>query len=519
MATEDALRGPEEPLTEDDALDELPLSKRMEKVQGLFRCNVTSSVTGKWKLSLSASKRARNVKEKQVNVREALGKMKVGGMASGAGLRVESGSVKLNKNLVGRRGKLQGVASKGCDQFSIVKEIKEIKEKQVAQDKKLDEILRILQLKSVCVEAGSASRKVSLMAGNEEVKVQMDDRNVDAAGDDNPNANSGNVSVTKAFDAEKERKCVEIPFTEAQYDHRNLELIDRQTELVLISLQHAKSVVGQDADEEKCNVIEDGAEVDLKFATMPNDVEEPMSVEAAVGGSAGLNKGRMGQRDHEGTQKVSMGDDDFGKIFTSSNVASGEQGVRGVHDSVVAFTTGLYSNSACVEIERPKRVHKNPERYTPSKVEQDKKKRKIERMECARYTSKVENMTNNPIVLDGFTMENKTWIYELFTNTEWLRSTRDWRLWWRLTEMWVFVEIMRLAVVVGDGGEGQTDGCGGGWRQTVVGREGGIGSGTKWSVRSAVVVEAGVAVRLAAALVGAGAAVSVGPVSSSGYDG
>ncbi|VFQ79612.1 unnamed protein product [Cuscuta campestris] len=106
-----------------------------------------------------------------------------------------------------------------------------------------------------------AHGKTSLMGGNEEVKVQMDDRNgegnaearvkcgdndemsfdaggpsfdlltpmpkVDAAGDDNPNANSGNVSVTKACDAEKERKCVEIPFTETQYDPR-VRIIDQR---------------------------------------------------------------------------------------------------------------------------------------------------------------------------------------------------------------------------------------------------------------------------------------------------
>ncbi|VFQ81952.1 unnamed protein product [Cuscuta campestris] len=479
-------------------------------VRELFRCYATSSAKGKGKLSLSDSKRARNVKEKQVNIREALGKMKVGGMASGAGKREERRSVKLNRNYVGRRGQVQCVAGKGCDHLSLVKEIADIKEKQVAQDRKLDEILGILRLKSPSVEVRSASGKASLMGGNEEVKEQMDDRNGDGnaepkvecandvemcfdaggpsfdlltpmpkgegAGDDNPNPNSGSVSVTNASGYEKEGKCVEIPFTETRYDTQYLELIDGQTELMLNSLQNAKSVVGQDVDDVKCNVGEDGAGVDLKCEnpTEQNGVGEPVSAEAAVGGYAGSNKGKMGQHSDECRQRVNMGDDDFERIFTSSNVASGEQGVRGVHGSVVAFTTGSYSNSACVDIERPKRVHKNPDRYTPSEAEQDKKKRKIERMERARerltcdggavcfgpfsedpkqmpadeeiekvrvflkegilkrqgrgdkscrYTSKVENMTNNPIVLDGFNVENKTWIYELFTNTEWLRST------------------------------------------------------------------------------------------------
>ncbi|RAL42494.1 hypothetical protein DM860_011112 [Cuscuta australis] len=144
----------------------------------------------------------------------------------------------------------------------------------------------------------------------------------------------------------------------------------------------------------------------------------------------------------------------------------------GDQDPLVASSMASNSNSACVEIERPKRVHKNPERYTPSQAEQDRKRRKIERMDNAslsrdrtgvcygpfsedpkkmpadeeiekvrrflnegllkrhrrgnttcRYTCKLENMTKNPIVLDGFKVENKTWIYELFTSTEWLRST------------------------------------------------------------------------------------------------
>ncbi|VFQ78815.1 unnamed protein product [Cuscuta campestris] len=269
------------------------------------RVNAIPRSKGKGKLSLSASKRARNVKAKQVNIREALGKMKVGGMASGAGVREERRSVKLNRNYVGRRGQVQCVAGKGCDHLSLVKEIADIKEKQAAQDRKLDEILGILRLKSPSVEVGSASGKASLMGGNEEVKEQMDDRNGDrnaepkvecandvemcfdaggpsfdlltpmpkgeAAGDDNPNPNSGSVSVTNASGYEKEGKCVEIPFTETQYDTQYLELIDRQTELMLNSLKNAKSVplvccegvVGQDVDDVKCNVGEDGARVDL----------------------------------------------------------------------------------------------------------------------------------------------------------------------------------------------------------------------------------------------------------------
>lgn len=132
---------------------------------------------------------------------------------------------------------------------------------------------------------------------------------------------------------------------------------------------------------------------------------------------------------------------------------------------VVAAPTNF--DSACVEIKRPKRVHKSPERYTLSEVVIKEKKRKIERMvrfserlkserngqrygpfskdpkqmpseediekvtvflnegllkrrgratgPC-RYVAEVDDLSKDPIVLDGFKVENKTWFYELFTN-------------------------------------------------------------------------------------------------------
>ncbi|VFQ60096.1 unnamed protein product [Cuscuta campestris] len=253
----------------------------LESVKELFKDKTTSSVKGKRKLSLSSSKRVWNVKEKQVNIRDALGKMKAEGMASGSeklsgDKRVEKGSVKLADNLVGRRGKKESVATKGCDHLNIVEEIKEIKEKQAARDMKLDEILGILRQKTACVEAGSASGKGSLMGGNEEVKIQVagpsgagntyggvkcgDDLElsfdsggpsfdlltqmpkVDAIGDDMPNDKTGNVSVAEACDYAKQGKCLEIPYIETQYDPHDLELIDRETEMMLISLQNARSV-------------------------------------------------------------------------------------------------------------------------------------------------------------------------------------------------------------------------------------------------------------------------------------
>ncbi|VFQ70076.1 unnamed protein product [Cuscuta campestris] len=144
----------------------------------------------------------------------------------------------------------------------------------------------------------------------------------------------------------------------------------------------------------------------------------------------------------------------------------------GEETEVVAAPTN--SDSACVEIKRPERVHKSPERYTPSEVVIKEKKRKIKRMVrfservkserngqrygpftkdpkqmpseedvekvrvflnegllkrrgiatgTCRYVAEVDDLSKDPIVLDGFKVENKTWFYELFTNTEWLRST------------------------------------------------------------------------------------------------
>lgn len=98
----------------------------------------------------------------------------------------------------------------------------------------------------------------------------------------------------------------------------------------------------------------------------------------------GSNKGKLGQHIDGGKRRRSLDDDDFDRISTSSRVRSGEQRVKGAQDALVVFSTASDSNTACVEIERPKRVHKNPERYTPREVEHDKKKRKLERMERAK---------------------------------------------------------------------------------------------------------------------------------------
>ncbi|VFQ76237.1 unnamed protein product [Cuscuta campestris] len=117
----------------------------------------------------------------------------------------------------------------------------------------------------------------------------------DPVGDDNPTPNSGNVSVTKAFDAEKQSKFLDIPYIETQYDPRELEHIDKETGLMISSFQKARNwqaplvsfeeAMGKDADAEKCNVVEDGDAVDLNCenATVHNDVQEAVGVEAAVG--------------------------------------------------------------------------------------------------------------------------------------------------------------------------------------------------------------------------------------------
>ncbi|VFQ72129.1 unnamed protein product [Cuscuta campestris] len=412
----------------------------LKSVKELFQVRNTSSVKGKRKLSLSATKRVRNVKEKQ------LARVK----------KVECGSVKKVDNVVGRRGKKDCVTTKGCDHMNIVEEIRQIKEKQVVQDSKLDEILGILKQRNVSVEAGSASGKGSLMGGNDEVKVQEavpsragnthgvinngDDLELRfdaggpsfdlltqmpkeaAIGDEVAYDETGNVSLAEDRDDAKQGKCLDIPYTETQYDLHELDRIERE----------------------------------------------------ARSGSSGSTKVKLGHHVNEGARKVSMDDDDFDRIFIGSRLGSGEQEVKGGEDPVVAFSAPSNSNSACVEIDRPKRVHKSPERYTPSEAEQDKKRRKLERLERARqrhdcdragviygpfskdpkempdldeiekvrtflnegflkrrgrgnrtcrYTSKVDNMSKDPIVLDGFTVDRKTWLYELFTNTEWLSST------------------------------------------------------------------------------------------------
>ncbi|VFQ70854.1 unnamed protein product [Cuscuta campestris] len=415
----------------------------VDNVKELFKDEPTALVKGKRKLSLSASKRVRNVREKQVNIRDALGKIKAEGVPSGSEMlpevkKVDVGSVKGADNLVGHRGKKEGVAARG----------------------KLDEILGILRQKAATVDVGSASGKGSLLGGNEEVKVQVagpsgagdidvgvkcgDDLELrfDAGGpsfdlltqipkvntiaDDVPNDRSGNVSVAEGSDDAMQEKCLDIPYTETQYDPYVLELSDRETKRQAPPISCELAVVECAADG-RCKKSIEGGEPVMKSGdiTMPNPVPVPVNVDAAFG---------VGH----------------------------------------AFSTASNSNSACVEIDRPKRVHKSPERYTPSEAEQDRKRRKLERIERARerhtrdvmavcygpfsedsnempaveevekvrgflnegllkrhdrgnktcrYTTKVEDLSKNPIVLDGFTVDSKTWLYELFTNTEWLRST------------------------------------------------------------------------------------------------
>ncbi|VFQ59358.1 unnamed protein product [Cuscuta campestris] len=342
----------------------------LDNVKELFKDKPNTAVKASKKLSLSLSKRVRNVKERQVNIRDAFVRLKTEGKASGSEVksavkRDGKGSVKAEHGAVERerKGKKVCVANTDSEQMDMMKEIKEIKEKQDAQDKKLDEILGILRQKTASVEAGSASGKGSLMGGNEEPRVQnegitvegnsdaegkcgvdldlsCDDGGpsfdlltplprVDAVGAEIRNDKNGNVSVTEACDPVKEWKCPDIPYTETQYDPRFLDLIDRQEEMILKSLQNASS------------------------------------------GSSGSNKGKLGQHIDGGKRRRSLDDDDFERIFTSSRVGSGGQGVND-------------SNTECVEIECPKRVHKNPERDTPTEVEHDKKKRKLGRLERAK---------------------------------------------------------------------------------------------------------------------------------------
>lgn len=229
-------------------------------------------------------------------------------------------------------------------------------------------------------------------------------------------------------------------------------------------------------DDGKCKETDGGDDSGMKRGdcTMPTDGQVTLDVNAAVGGSSGSNRLKVVQHVPGCEERVNMGDDDFDRIFTISRVGSVGQKEMGDQHPVAAGSLASTSNNACVEIERPKRVHKNPERYTPSEAEQDRKRRKLEKTDhdrqclnrertavcygpfsedpkkmpaaeeiekvrqflnegllkrhgrgntTCRYTSKVENMKKNPIDLDGFKVESKTWLYELFTSTEWLRST------------------------------------------------------------------------------------------------
>ncbi|VFQ80651.1 unnamed protein product [Cuscuta campestris] len=383
-------------------------------VKELFKGKGTSAVKARKKLSLSISKRFRKVKERQMNIRDAFVRQKTAGEACGSVLK--------------RKGKTVCVENKDSEQLDMVKEIKKIKEKQDAQDKKLDEILGILLQKTANVEAGSASGKGSLMGGNEEPRVRnegitiegntdvegkcgvdldlsCDDGGpsfdlltplprVDAVGAEIRNDKSGNVSVTEACDPVKEGTCLDIPYTETQYDPHFLELIDVQEEMFKKSLQNASSgpmvscegIVGQDAIQGWCkrSVSGDDTAKTTGNTTMPKEVHVPVDVESAFGGSSGSNKGNLGQHIDGGKRKRSLDDDDFERFFTSSGVGSGDHGVNGAQDALVVFSKGSDSITACVEIDRPKRVHKNPERYTPTEVEHHKEKRKLERMERAK---------------------------------------------------------------------------------------------------------------------------------------
>ncbi|VFQ74844.1 unnamed protein product [Cuscuta campestris] len=407
----------------------------LDNVKELFKDKPTTAVKARKKLSLSLSKRVRKVKERQVNIRDAFVRLKTEGKASGSGLksavkRGGTGSVKEEHGAVERerKGKKVCVANTDSEQLDMMKEIKEIKENQDAQAKKLDEILGILRQKTASVEAGSASGKGSLMGGNEEPRVRNEGLTVegntdaeckcgvdldlscedggpsfdlltplprvDAVGAEIQNDKSGNVLVTEACDRVKEGKCPDIPYTETQYDPRFLDLIDRQKEMILMSLQNASSVplvscegiIGQDAIQGGCKTSVSGDDTAKKSGntTMPDDVHVPVEVESTFGGSSGSNKGKLGQHIDGGKRRRSLDDDDFERIFTSSRVGSGGQGVNGAQDALLVFSMASDSNTECVEIERPKRVHKNPERYTPTEVEHDKKKRKLGRLERAK---------------------------------------------------------------------------------------------------------------------------------------
>ncbi|RAL46931.1 hypothetical protein DM860_016565 [Cuscuta australis] len=66
-------------------------------------------------------------------------------------------------------------------------------------------------------------------------------------------------------------------------------------------------------------------------------------------GSSGSNKVKLGHHVNVGAQKVSMGDDDFERIFTSSWVGSGEQRVKGVEDPVVvSFLSCSYNGKIMI---------------------------------------------------------------------------------------------------------------------------------------------------------------------------
>ncbi|VFQ71248.1 unnamed protein product [Cuscuta campestris] len=369
----------------------------LDNVKELFKDKPTTAVKARKKLSLSLSKRVRKVKERQVNIRDAFVRLKTEGKASGSKLksavkRGGTGSVKEEHGAVEREHKGKKVCVANTD---------------------------------MSVEAGSASGKGSLMGGNEEPRVRnegitvegstdaeckcgvdldlsCDDGGpsfdlltplprVDAVGAEIRNDKSGNVLVTEACDRVKEGKCPDIPYTETQYDPRFLDLTDRQEEMILKSLQNVplvscEGIVGQDAIQGGCKTSVSGDDTAKKSSntTMPDDVHVPVEVESTFGGSSGSNKGKLGQHIDGGKRRRSLDDDDFERIFTSIRVGSGGQGVNGAQDALVVFSMASDSNTECVEIERPKRVHKNPERYTPTEVEHDKKKRKLGRLECAK---------------------------------------------------------------------------------------------------------------------------------------
>ncbi|RAL46932.1 hypothetical protein DM860_016566 [Cuscuta australis] len=64
----------------------------------------------------------------------------------------------------------------------------------------------------------------------------------DAIGDDMPVNKTGIDPVAEGRDDANQGRCLDIPYTETQYDPHDLERIDRETEGMLISLQKARSV-------------------------------------------------------------------------------------------------------------------------------------------------------------------------------------------------------------------------------------------------------------------------------------